>query len=138
MAFRPEQIKSATENNGDFSRENPDIRYRDGESEPRDFGAELRELMYRRLRGEDVDAELEQLRADREAARRAAESAEVRTENGGAGSGEVPFRDGEEREGGIKSVKYRKSWKKRQKRRTFAGKNTKIIYKKRWNQRRRP
>lgn len=27
-AFEPTQIKSATENNGDFSRENPDIRYR--------------------------------------------------------------------------------------------------------------
>ena len=27
VAFRPEQIKSATDNNGEFSRENPDIRY---------------------------------------------------------------------------------------------------------------
>jgi len=27
VAFRPDQIKSATENNGDFSRENPDIRF---------------------------------------------------------------------------------------------------------------
>ena len=27
VAFRPEQIKSATENNGEFSRENPDVRF---------------------------------------------------------------------------------------------------------------
>ena len=36
IVFRPEQIKSATDNNGDFSRENPDIRYRlrDDERKP--------------------------------------------------------------------------------------------------------
>jgi len=85
VVFDNTQIKSATENNGEFSRENSDIRFRDGEEGGRDYAAEMRELMRRRLRGEDVTAELEQLRADR----RAAEAARS-TESNGAGSGEPP------------------------------------------------
>ena len=34
VPFRANQVKSATENNGDFSRENNDVRFREGDEEP--------------------------------------------------------------------------------------------------------
>ncbi len=69
VAFRPEQIKSATDNNGEFSRENPDIRFslnklRSGKDVAADVSADV-EL--------DSDAtELQRLAAD--AVRRESES----------------------------------------------------------------
>ena len=97
VAFHPEQIKSATENNGDFSRENPDIRFRDPSRTVDDINRELREV-YRRIGAEGYDAvrdDIVRLRAERDAIHNGGTRKEeggtgAAAESGGAGGGVPP------------------------------------------------
>ena len=61
VVFRPEQIKSATENNGEFSRENPDIRFSVSEDRARRLSQRERDYtakVIKNLRGAGVRVQM--------------------------------------------------------------------------------